>query len=78
MDSKDFKVLHWVFHKTSIPTIIGAQEEGVVLQVEGFGEYKVQWHMVGDLKTLKCMYNIFRGPTNKSPCLYCMCSVKDC
>ena len=78
VDSEDFQVLHWVFHQTTIPMIINAQEEGTLLQVEGFGEYRVQWHMAGDLKTLKCMYNISRGPIAKSPYLYCMGSARDC
>ena len=34
--------------------------------------------MAGDLKTLKCMYNVSKGPTAKSPCLYCMEFAKDC
>ena len=34
--------------------------------------------MARDLKTLKCMYNISRGPIGKSPCLYCMNFAKDC
>ena len=78
VDSEDFKVLHWVFHNTSIPTIINAQEEGALLHVEGFGDYRVEWHMAGDLKTLKCMYNKSKGPIAKSPCLYCMGSAKEC
>ena len=57
--------------------IINAQEVGTLLQVEGFGDYKVQWHMAGDLKTLKCMYNISKEPIAKS-CLYCMKSARDC
>ena len=34
--------------------------------------------MAGDLKTLKCMYNISKRPIAKSPCLYCMGSARDC
>ena len=45
--------------------------------MDDFYDYKVEWHMVGDLKTLKCMYNISKGALAKSPCLYCMCSAKD-
>ena len=78
VDSEDFKVLQWVFNNTSIPSIIDAQEKGELLHVEGFGDYKVEWHMAGDLKTLKCMYNISKGPIAKSPCLYCMSSAKEC
>ena len=79
VDSEYFEILHWVFHKTSIPSIINSQEGGTMLHVEGFGDYRVQWHMAGDLKTLKCnMYNISKGPISKSLCLYCMGSAQDC
>ena len=77
VDLEDILVLHWVFNQTTIPSVINAQERGELLNVQGFGEYKVQWHMAGDLKTLKCMYNIPKGPTAKSPCLCCMKSAKD-
>ena len=43
-----------------------------MLSVEGFGDYTVEWHMAGDLKTLKCMYNMKHGATVASPCLYCV------
>ena len=32
----------------------------------------VEWHMSGDLKTIKCMYNIGKGANSKAPCIYCM------
>ena len=67
VDLKDFNILQWFFNKTSIPKIINAQEEGALLQVDGFGDYKVQWHMARDLKTLKCMYNISKVPIARSP-----------
>ena len=34
--------------------------------------------MEGDLKTLKCMYNMSKGTIAKSPCLYCMDSTRYC
>lgn len=71
-DKEDFGILYWVFHQTTIPSLISAQKNGVVLHVEGFGDYTVEWHMAGDLKTLKCMYNISKGAVATSPCLYCM------
>ena len=56
-----------MFHQTKILSLISAQKNGMVLHVEGFSG-----HMAGDLKTLKCMYNISKGAVATSPCLYCM------
>lgn len=78
VDFEDFNILNWVFQRTCIPEVIRAQQVGEELDVEGFGRYKVQWHMAGDLKTLKCMYNVSKGANAKSPCIYCMGSAKEC
>ena len=78
VDSEDFTVLNWVFHHTTIPEIINAQQSGEEIDVEGFGSYRAEWHMGGDLKTLKCMYNVSKGANAKSPCLYCMGPAKEC
>ncbi len=78
VDVEDFLVLWWVFHRTTIPAVIQAQQEGEMLDVDGYGSYKVEWHLAGDLKTLKCMYNVSKGATAKSPCIYCMDSARDC
>ena len=77
VDKEDNAILHWVFHQTSIPSIISDQRNGKLLHVDGFDNYTVEWHMAGDLKTLKCMYNVATGPTVKSPCLYCMSAAKE-
>lgn len=77
VDKEDFEILYWVFHQTGIPSLISEQRNGRVLHVDDFGDYKVEWHMAGDLKTLKCMYNVSKGALAKSPCLYCMCGAKD-
>lgn len=76
VDKEDFEILYWVFHQTTIPCLISEQRNGKILHVDGFGEYTVEWHMAGDLKTLKCMYNISKGANAKSPCLYCMSTAK--
>ena len=47
--------LTWYFHQTSIPNIISQQTEGRKLHIQGVGSFDVEWHMAGDLKTLKCM-----------------------
>ena len=47
------------------------------LQVGGFGMYKIEWHVVGDLKTLKCLYGYSLGVNTKFTCLYCKYSWKE-
>ena len=46
------------------------------LDVENQGNFRVEWHLAGDLKTLKCLYNCSKGANAKSPCLYCMATSK--
>ena len=53
--SENFDILHWVFHMTPIVEIISEQKNGKRLEVQGMGEYEVEWHLAGDFKTLKCM-----------------------
>lgn len=72
MDKEDHELLHWAFHQTHIPSVIDKQSKGKKLCVPNVGEFLVEWHMAGDLKTLKCMYNVSKGGNSKSPCLYCM------
>ena len=78
VEKEDHEILQWYFSKTTIPETIEAQTDGAVLEVEGLGAFKVEWHMAGDLKTLKCMYNISKGGNSKTPCLYCMQQAKHC
>lgn len=72
VDKEDHELLFWAFHQTPIPAVIDRQSKGQTLIVAGVGEFSVEWHMAGDLKTLKCMYNVGKGANSKSPCLYCM------
>lgn len=74
--TENFDILHWVFHRTPIPEIISEQRNNRILEVEGMGQYKVEWHLAGDLKTLKCMYNVSKGANSNSPCLYCIDSAQ--
>lgn len=57
--------------------MIKSQQVGEDLDVENFGKKKVEWHMVRDLKTLKCMHNMSKGTSSKSPCLHCIQEAKD-
>ena len=60
---EDHETLNWVFHQTDIPSTIRSQILGGHLHVPGKGDFQVEWHMAGDLKTLKRMYNISKGVT---------------
>lgn len=51
--------------------------EGVPLNIPGIGTFNIEWHLAGDLKTLKCMFNVSHGANSKHPCLYCMKTAKD-
>ena len=51
--------------------------DDVRLNVPGIGDFNVEWHLAGDLKSLKCMYNVSHGATSKHPCLYYMKMAKD-
>jgi len=66
------QVLDWVFKQTKIPSLIEAQEDGKKLEVPGVGEFKVQWHMAADMKTLKCMYGLQHGANSRFCCIYCL------
>src|SRR5579875_3209738 len=55
------EVLQWVFQQTSFPTFIKAQEEGQLLTIEGVGNFKVEWHLSADMKTIKCLYKLKHG-----------------
>lgn len=47
------------------------QTGGQTLHVEGIGTFVVEWHMAGDLKTLKCMLGCKLGANTFFPCIYC-------
>ena len=77
VDKEDHDILYWVFNHTKIPCIITSHESNEQIHVEGVGDFRVQWHLAGDLKTLKCMYNVGKGANSKSPCIYCMKPAKE-
>lgn len=74
---EDHDVLSWIFSRTSYPDIIKDHMNGKVLSVPERGEFLVEWHLAGDLKSLKCMFNVSHGANSKHPCLYCMKSSND-
>ena len=47
--------LRWYFERADIKHIISLQVHGQKLQVSGIGNFDIEWHLGGDLKTLKCM-----------------------
>lgn len=54
-----------MFNQTKIPSLIKAQEAGQLLVVLGVGEFKVEWHLSTDMKTMKCMYGLGHGACAK-------------
>lgn len=65
------EVLKWVFELTAFPALIKAQEGGQLLSVEGVGNFKVEWHLSADMKTIKCLYGLKHGANAKHSCIYC-------
>ena len=63
--------LSWYFHQTVIPNIIEQQNSGRKIHVAGIGVFDVEWHLAGDLKTLKCMLGCKHGANTSFPCIYC-------
>ena len=47
--------LRWYFERAGIKHIISLQVHGQKLQVSGIGNFDIEWHLGGYLKTLKCM-----------------------
>ena len=67
VEFKDFAIISWVFSHTNIPKVISCQKNGEMLHVHGFGSFHVEWRMMIDPKTIKCMYNMSKGATRKTP-----------
>lgn len=64
-------VLDWAFKKTKIPALIEAQNAGQLLQVPEIGDFKVQWHLSADMKSIKVMYGLKHGANCLQTCIYC-------
>lgn len=71
VEKESHEILSWVFNQTRIPSLIKAQEAGQLLVVPGVGEFKVEWHLSADMKTIKCMYGLGHGACAKHRCIYC-------
>ena len=41
------------------------------LEVEGVGTFDVDWHLGGDLKTIKCLLGCKQGANSLYPCPFC-------
>lgn len=63
--------LRWYFERAGIKHIISLQVHGQKLQVSGIGNFDVEWHLGGDLKTLKCMLGCKGGANTLFPCIFC-------
>ena len=66
-------VLAWMFSRIPFVTdVIQAQIAGEKLDVPGIGTFNVDWHLGGDLKTIKCMLGCKQGANSLYPCPFCM------
>lgn len=52
--------------------MIKDQISGQKLDVEGMGSFNIEWHLGGDLKTIKCMLGCTQGANTPFPCPWCM------
>lgn len=65
-------VLQWIFARIPwITDVIKAQQAGEKLFVDGLGEFDVEWHLGGDLKTIKCLLGCRQGANSLYPCPFC-------
>ena len=66
-------VLAWMFSRIPFITdVIQAQIAGERLDVLGVGIFDVDWHLGGDLKTIKCMLGCKQGANSLYPCPFCI------
>ena len=72
------EVLAWVFSMIPwITEVIKAQVEGEKLEVYGIGTFDVEWHLGGDLKTIKCILGCKQGASSLLPYPYCIRGYKE-
>lgn len=68
---ESYEILDWVFKQTRIPALVSAQEAGQKLHIPGIGDFNVEWHLSGDMKSIKCMYGLPHGACASQRCIYC-------
>ena len=66
-----YDVLQWMFQQTQFPALIKAHDEGQLLTIEGVENFKVEWHLSADMKTIKCLYGLKHGANATYSCIYC-------
>ena len=71
------EVLSWIFDRAPwITDVIKRQIDGQLLDVGNKGQFTVDWHLGGDLKTIKCMLGCAQGALTKYPCPYCKAQIE--
>ena len=71
------EVLTWIFDRAPwITDVIKRQIDGQLLDVGNKGQFTVDWHLGGDLKTIKCMLGCAQGALTKYPCPYCKAQIE--
>ncbi|GAQ93477.1 hypothetical protein KFL_015640020 [Klebsormidium nitens] len=72
VDKENHDTLKWNMSFSDLSTTIERHNSGRKLVVEGVGEFEVEWHLAGDLKTLKALYGTSSGANAKFACIYCL------
>lgn len=68
---------HLVSRVPWVTIFIKAEIEGEKLDVQGLGSFTIDWHLGGDLKTIKCMLGCTQGANTAHPCPWCMRVLKN-
>ena len=62
-----------MFERTpQLAEVIKAQLAAEKLEVQGVGTFNVEWHLGGDLKTIKWFLGCKQGENSLLPCPFCM------
>ena len=59
-----------------ITKVIHAQLAGEKLEVQNFGTFDVEWHLGGDLKTIKCLLGCKQGANSFYTRAFCIWGYK--
>lgn len=71
LPKENHDTLRWYFERSGIQNVVSCQVNGQKLDVPGIGCFNIEWHLGGDLKTLKCMLGCKTGANTIFSCIYC-------
>ena len=71
LPKENYDTLRWYFEHSGIQHVISCQVNGQTLDVPGAGCFNIEWHLGGNLKTIKCMLGCKHGANALFSCVYC-------